>query len=629
MLRDIEVYSDYGFVSGKPGYKLSINKKMSNGKDLFFLDHCVKSELLACSEIDAPKVHFFRDGGNQLKEIDLTGKVAGKIRNGFFCNDGKLILQTSGMSRTYVLWLDDELSIKESKGCGEKQWHGSWSIDQSSTGCIMYAEYSTTKEKNPQPLHVYRSEDGGLTWSVALKVMSSPIYGSGDIRHFHVCQADPYIPKRWYVTSGDKLTDNKLYVSDDDGVSWRLIKVKGCLPAGYASVRHWNDFLRFTTVNISKETLSWATDDNVGGERALLCHLNKSEIDEGRVNIYIDGFLGKNLARNMVHTEVGSFITTEAKLDSSAADLYLFGEAGLVKFPSIENLSKKPSGFTVSKSSKTASDGKFFSLSDVNFLNSKSPGLLEFQLERFDDENLLPDLSKNKAKIKKDSKIVFFHAQRTAGSFLKSLFIEEYGKEKCLFHQTSKRYRKWGDVDSNLLSGFRVYAGHENYSENPLIDPDELLYMSVIRHPVERAISLYYYLKKRPEHKLHELSISEDIESFYRKAYEIAPDYVSDTQTLRVSGGKGFADAKKVLDDKFYLVAPFQRLPEIVDYLSQDLGWKTVKHANQSPKVLHGEHYMDIGFLNLIKEINPNDFKLYEYSKLFMSLKRGCLNERF
>lgn len=620
-MRDIEIYSDYGLTGGKPGYKLLINKKVLHGRELFFLDHCASSGLLACSDVDYPKVYLFRNGDNQSKEVDLTGKISGKIRNGFFCNDGKIILQTSGRARTYVILLGDEFSIIESKGVGDKQWHGSWSIDESSTGCIMYAEYSTTKEKQPQALHVYRSKDGGATWNISLKVMSSPVYGYGDIRHFHVCQADPFIPKRWYVASGDKLSENKLYVSDDDGVNWRRIEVKGCLPAGYVSTLHWNDFLRFTAVNISEERLSWATDDNVGGERALLCHLKKSEIDEGKISVYIDGFLGKNLARNMVQTELGSFITTEAKLDPTAADLYLVGGAGLVQFPSIENFSKKPSGFTVSKSSRVASDGRFFSLSDFNFLNSKNPSLLEFQLERFDNDDIVPDFSDNKAKATRDSKIVFFHAQRTAGSFLKSLFIEEYGKEKCLFYQTSSKYCKWSDVDKNLLSEFRVYVGHENYSDNAPVNCGDLLYMSVIRHPVDRAISLYYYLKKRPEHKLHKLSISEDIETFFRKANEVAPDYISDTQTLRVSGSKNFAVAKKILDDKFYLVAPFQRLPEIVDYLSKDLRWKTVRQAIQSPKDLHVEHHVDNAFSNFVKEINPNDFKLYEYSKLFLSLK--------
>ncbi|MDR7119301.1 sialidase family protein [Rheinheimera soli] len=620
MLKNLTFYDDYGFQGGKPTYKLQISQTLFEDKNLYFLLHCQERNLVICSFIEEPKIVVIKVSENSLSVFDLSASIAGKIRGGFLTSSGDLLLQSSGRAKLYHTTLANPLKVSSCRGIGDKQWHGTWSIDQSRSGTIMYAEYSTTKEVAVSPLHVYRSTDGGINWQSALEVSSSPIFGKGDIRHFHTCQADPYISGRWYVSSGDKLTDNKLYISDDDGQTWQNISIISVQPLGYTEKLHWNDLLRFTTLSITEQELYWATDDNVGGDRAVLCRVNKNELTDRKITIKIDGVLSNNLARNIIKHSEGFLVTTEAKNNPSAADLFLRTATNLIRFPSIENLSKEPSGFTISKSSKVFEGNVAYALTDIHFLNQGQPSLVEFKLHPFSDHSLMPDLSSRQLQVTKQSKVVFFHAQRTAGSFLKSLFINEYGKDKCLFHQTTKDYCSWSKLNDEVLNKYKVYAGHENYYENSMLNQNQLLFMSIIRHPVERAISLYHYLQKNPGHKLHELSKNLDIVRFYQQAYEISPDYVSDTQTLRVSGQKSFLYAKSILDKNFYLVAPFERLPEIVSYLSSTIGFSKSKEIDQKPRVFYSDYYLDDTFINLILEMNKNDIELYNYSKIFFSM---------
>ena len=96
----------------------------------------------------------------------------------------------------------------------------------------------------------------------------------GEIRHFHTCQADPYVEGRWYVSSGDATHECGLWISDDDGRSWRrLFPVVD--DARDITVNDLQRLMRFTAFAITPDRLIWPTDDNVNGGTAALVQLRK------------------------------------------------------------------------------------------------------------------------------------------------------------------------------------------------------------------------------------------------------------------------------------------------------------------------------------------------------------------
>lgn len=624
MLKKLPIYHDYCLTGGRSCLDLSISKLTLEGEDLFFLDFCNSRSILIASGIQKPFLYIFHQEGSLLESYDFTEEGLQKIRNGFALIDGSLLLQSPGLG-LFHFSLSTDKKLTRCSGAGDKLFHGSCSIDQSSKGTIMYAEYTTTKDPKPQPLRVYKSLDGGKEWSISLELTSSPLFSVGQIRHFHTCQADPFVVDRWYVSTGDKLSENRLYYTNDDGKHWKEVAVRDCLPRRAVHRNMLANLLRFTALSIQEDFILWPTDDNVGGNSSLLCKISKQDLSNDSVMVYIDGILGRNLSRSIVDTKYGNLILSESKHNANFADMHISSSSFLLKFPPIENLSKSPSAFALSRAVSFNGGRSIYSSVDSFFLNSETPSILRFDLICQDNNALLPCLEDNIVEVQMSSKIVFFHAQRTAGTFLKSLFISQYGKEKCLFYQTSSHYKKWADLDADTLSRFKVYGGHENFSDNSSLSGLSKLFISIVRNPLDRAISLYQYIQNKSDHRLHEFALSLNIVDFYKKAYDLVPDYVSNTQTLRVTGKHCFQDSKRFLDQNFYLLAPFERLSEVVEFMSKQFKWSNFAPIVQKQRKLAPHYWENDELLDLVYKQNQCDYALYEYSKMFFTARmEGC-----
>ena len=143
--------------------------------------------------------------------------------------------------------------------------YGVQSIDQSWSGTICYGEYAWHSES----VRIWRSTDFGRSWTCALELPGEQRQEHPEhIRHFHVCQADPYIAGRWYALSGDRAGECRLFISDDDGRTWTCatpeVAVPGELPLpDQEAVRR--RFLRTTALVIHEDSLFFASSASLPG----------------------------------------------------------------------------------------------------------------------------------------------------------------------------------------------------------------------------------------------------------------------------------------------------------------------------------------------------------------------------
>lgn len=111
---------------------------------------------------------------------------------------------------------------------GEKFWLGcNNSIDAGKTPdgayvAVMFGEYGTTRDG--QTYSIWRTINSGRDWNKVLELNgeSDNISGSGDIRHWHCVQYDPYTA-HWWAGSGDSNSQCKIYRSTDGGLTWELM----------------------------------------------------------------------------------------------------------------------------------------------------------------------------------------------------------------------------------------------------------------------------------------------------------------------------------------------------------------------------------------------------------------------
>lgn len=601
---------------------LSIERAVHSQDDLLFLEDAVVQGGREVISVTRNSNHLIRmQEGGDYTEVDISGFCKRKIKNCHTLKNGNRILQTAEPCHTYMV--DPDFKLMKKVSAGKRLWHGSNSVDSDASGTVMYSEYIATKEKSAQPLYVWCSHDFGETWHVAMEKMSSPAYGVGECRHFHTCFSDPDIAGRWYVTTGDVKRDNCFFYSDDNGRSWSKAEVKTIKPGGLIHDQFMDNVFRFTSSYFDGSDIVWPTDDSLGIGKAMLIRMDKNKLPDAEIRI--EHVFDENLMRTVIGGEDGREVyLSEAKHNLGGLSLYVKDSEAIdvVRMPSVPNLSGEPSGGTISKASHRFINDTAFSLADVKLFGDGNPSLLRYQFKKAVVP--IPDVRVPTKKEVAGRPLVFFHAQRTAGTTIKAAFQQEFGKENCLYQRTSDEFCDWKNLDGEVLSKYRIYAGHYNYAPKEM-DCNPLIF-SVIRDPIDRAISLYHYLKTRPEHKLHELAVNEDILTFYQKAVEIAPDYVSNTQTLRVSGAQSFQQAVPILKKEYFLLAPFDEIDKVFDvFIVLGLVSNSRKLEKKPPsnKFLAN---LDPEVVRYLVSINSEDMLLYEYSKAsFKTFHDQCL----
>lgn len=216
------------------------------------------------------------------------------------------------------------------------------------------------------------------------------------------------------------------------------------------------------------------------------------------------------------------------------------------------------------------------------------------------------------SQISEQDLLVFFHAQRTAGSAFRHILAKAYGKQSVFCTQYAQEFKHWHDVSEEELESQRVFAGHSNFEEKNWAR--KLHYTTILRHPVYRTFSLYFYCRKYPNQFLHHIAIDSTIEEFYYTASKKKPKYFHNVMCSRVSGQADFELAKKNIEQNFFLVGATEEFSAFVEVFlaSQNLPAQDVPVAEHD-FVRYGELLEKTDLVNDILAANQEDEKLFRY----------------
>ena len=351
------------------------------------------------------------DLGEHWDLLEMEGIGKARLRNCFTLDDGSRLVQGASphnmVPSTRIPDLQAPLFRLDSRGRitdrvqpARNMWHGPRAIDQSN-GTIMYAEYPLNAGKYAKEFKgtraqvaeldspkVLRSRDGGRHWEVVLEISWKTI------RHFHTLQADPHAKDTWWLSSGDKPEESRVWRSRDDGDSWQEMtdpQPQVDLPAGAQANRL--SVHRYTDLVILADRLLWGTDD-VLGPRALVENPGAEgpavgsrmfQADKGdRLKVREIGYVG-NQVRSIVDVGPAWLLTTEAKalyvrerpqiLLMSKTEPYVVQELFMVEMHDGVH-----SGFTHSVASRAAREGRFFSMRKSTDVFPQGPGVLQWDI---------------------------------------------------------------------------------------------------------------------------------------------------------------------------------------------------------------------------------------------------------
>ncbi len=110
---------------------------------------------------------------------------------------------------------------------------------------------------------------------------------------------------------------------------------------------------------------------------------------------------------------------------------------------------------------------------------------------------------------RKDLALLFMHIPKTAGTSIRSLLERPFAA-----HERAYLYNEsWGisleafrSLPNKEKEQFRLVCGHFNFGVHEWM-PQEARYITILRDPVERVISLYHFIKRTPGSKHHHLIV--------------------------------------------------------------------------------------------------------------------------
>lgn len=185
--------------------------------------------------------------------------------------------------------------------------------------------------------------------------------------------------------------------------------------------------------------------------------------------------------------------------------------------------------------------------------------------------------------------IIFAHLPKTAGITVEAVLRSQYGTDKIflLTRQRNKRIREYAKLPAHQKAKFQLIRGHIGYGIHQTLGEPNCVYFTILRHPIDRIISHYYFHKNRSDNPLSEQILAENIDL---KSYvtDIKLKDLDNHQTRLIVGEdegmepefgqcpSEFLDiAKTHLQNNFAAVGTTERLDETLLVMQKIFGWST------------------------------------------------------
>ena len=212
-------------------------------------------------------------------------------------------------------------------------------------------------------------------------------------------------------------------------------------------------------------------------------------------------------------------------------------------------------------------------------------------------------------------KIFFLHLPKCAGSSIHSLIAKSlFVSHKRIWVATQKDVDNLEKLTLDELLTYRVVGGHINYpyvrSRFPTEEWSAFYRFTILRDPLKRAISLYHYILRSPEHhqyqKVKEITFEEFI---------LGGLYDGNLQCRMIAGKADWQEAFDILRNEFDVFGTTEQLRMIVEKICKDfqvplpLELPRVNVTKYSPDF---DYDLDKKVMDRLRELDEQDQILYE-----------------
>jgi hypothetical protein len=228
-----------------------------------------------------------------------------------------------------------------------------------------------------------------------------------------------------------------------------------------------------------------------------------------------------------------------------------------------------------------------------------------------------------------DETAIFIHIPKTGGTTLHRIIDRQYPPERR--HWITRHdvgLEAFKRLPPACRANMRLVRGHIPFGVHAYI-PGPATYFTILRQPIERVISYYYFVQREPEHYLYDYANTPGmtIQRYLEDRVSLQTD---NFQTRLISGiwtdvGYGECDeatlalAKENLEKHFAVVGLTKRFDESLMLLKRTFGWGNVFYRWHN--VTQGRPRRDTlpaETLAVLRAHNQLDLDLYAFAEVLL-----------
>lgn len=226
-------------------------------------------------------------------------------------------------------------------------------------------------------------------------------------------------------------------------------------------------------------------------------------------------------------------------------------------------------------------------------------------------------------RLESDPLVIFMHLPKTAGSTLSRIIERQYPAASVLELYDSRTGVELRSLPEDRLNGLRVVRGHFCFGAHQFVSR-LCVYMTVLREPVDRIISHYYFVRSDPTHDLFQAAREMSLAEYVRYCNLAEPN--NDQTRLLCGEYEGsvpsFCDpamlevARRHLHDHFAGVGLTEEFDRTLVLMKRLFGWRSPFYVSQNVgRQRPPREALSAETLRVIQEYNRLDAELYRYGQ--------------